>query len=82
MPRTLMRDLDRRGIRTKRRAATNGRTTGGIRFGVGPLAHLLQNRFYITVTGLARGLAYSWAKQENSCEKPAISAEITAAAWP
>jgi hypothetical protein len=45
--RTLMQDLDRRGIRTKRRAATNGRTTGGIRFGVGPLAHLLQNRFYM-----------------------------------
>jgi site-specific DNA recombinase len=45
--RTLMQDLDRRGIRTKRRAGTNGRSTGGIRFGVGPLAHLLQNRFYI-----------------------------------
>jgi site-specific DNA recombinase len=45
--RTLIQDLDRRGIRTKRRAGTNGRTTGGIRFGVGPLAHLLQNRFYI-----------------------------------
>jgi site-specific DNA recombinase len=45
--RALIQDLDRRGIRTKRRAATNGRTTGGIRFGVGPLAHLLQNRFYI-----------------------------------
>jgi site-specific DNA recombinase len=36
----------------------------------------------LTVTGLAQGLAYSWAKQENSCEKPAISAEITAAARP
>jgi site-specific DNA recombinase len=45
--RALIQDLDRRGIRTKRRAGTNGRTTGGIRFGVGPLAHLLQNRFYI-----------------------------------
>jgi site-specific DNA recombinase len=45
--RTLMQDLDRRGIRTKRRAGTNGRTVGGIRFGVGPLAHLLRNRFYI-----------------------------------
>jgi site-specific DNA recombinase len=45
--RTLMQDLDRRGIRTKRREGTNGRTTGGIRFGVGPLAHLLRNRFYI-----------------------------------
>jgi site-specific DNA recombinase len=45
--RTLMQELDRRGIRTKRRAGANGRTTGGIRFGVGPLAHLLRNRFYI-----------------------------------
>jgi site-specific DNA recombinase len=45
--RTLMQDLDRRGIRTKRREGTNGSTTGGIRFGVGPLAHLLRNRFYI-----------------------------------
>jgi site-specific DNA recombinase len=44
--RALIQDLDRAGIRTKRRA-NNGRTTGGIRFGVGPLAHLLQNRFYI-----------------------------------
>jgi site-specific DNA recombinase len=45
--RTLMQDLDRRGIRTKRRTGTTDRTTGGIRFGVGPLAHLLRNRFYI-----------------------------------
>jgi DNA invertase Pin-like site-specific DNA recombinase len=42
----LVRDLDERGIRTKRRAGPNG-TRGGIRFGVGPLAHLLKNRFYI-----------------------------------
>jgi DNA invertase Pin-like site-specific DNA recombinase len=45
--RALIQDLDRRGIRTKRRAGTNGRATGGIRFGVGPLAHLLRNRFYV-----------------------------------
>jgi site-specific DNA recombinase len=45
--RTLMQDLDRRGIRTKRRTGTNDRTVGGIRFGVGPLAHLRRNRFYI-----------------------------------
>jgi site-specific DNA recombinase len=45
--RTLMQELDQRGIRTKRRAGANGRTAGGIRFGVGPLAHLLRNRFYI-----------------------------------
>jgi site-specific DNA recombinase len=45
--RPLMQDLDRRGIRTKQRAGANGQATGGIRFGVGPLAHLLRNRFYI-----------------------------------
>jgi site-specific DNA recombinase len=45
--RSLIQDLDRQGVRTKRREGTNGRATGGIRFGVGPLAHLLRNRFYI-----------------------------------
>jgi DNA invertase Pin-like site-specific DNA recombinase len=45
--RSLMQDLDRRGIRTKSQARANGRTRGGIRFGVGPLAYLLRNRFYI-----------------------------------
>jgi site-specific DNA recombinase len=43
----LIEDLDRRGIRTKAVARLNGRMRGGIRFGVGPLAHLLKNRFYI-----------------------------------
>jgi site-specific DNA recombinase len=43
----LVDDLDRKRIRTKSRAGANGRTTGGIRFGVGPLAHLLKNRFYV-----------------------------------
>jgi site-specific DNA recombinase len=45
--RALIQDLDRRGIRTKRQVGGNGQTRGGIRFGVGPLAHLLRNRFYI-----------------------------------
>jgi site-specific DNA recombinase len=45
--RALAEDLDRRGIRTKRRALANGQTRGGIRFGVGALAHLLKNRFYL-----------------------------------
>jgi hypothetical protein len=40
-------DLDRRGIRTKAVARLDGRLRGGIRFGVGPLAHLLKNRFYL-----------------------------------
>jgi site-specific DNA recombinase len=45
--RALAQDLDRRGIQTKRRALANGQTIGGIRFGLGALAHLLKNRFYI-----------------------------------
>jgi site-specific DNA recombinase len=43
----LVADLDRRGIRTKSNKQSSGRVRGGIRFGVGPLAHLLKNRFYI-----------------------------------
>jgi site-specific DNA recombinase len=43
----LIEDLDRRGIRTKAIGLTNGSVRGGIRFGVGSLAHLLKNRFYI-----------------------------------
>jgi DNA invertase Pin-like site-specific DNA recombinase len=45
--RALLQDLDRRGIRTKRQVGGTGQTRGGIRFGVGPLTHLLHNRFYI-----------------------------------
>jgi site-specific DNA recombinase len=43
----LIKDLDRRGIRTKANGRTDGRLRGGIRFGVGSLAHLLKNRFYV-----------------------------------
>jgi hypothetical protein len=45
--RALAQDLDQRGIRTKRRVLATGQAIGGIRFGVGALAHLLKNRFYI-----------------------------------
>src|SRR5438093_7834 len=45
--RALAEDLDRRGIRRKPRRLSNGRTVGGGRFGVGALAYLLKNRFYI-----------------------------------
>jgi site-specific DNA recombinase len=40
-------ELDRQGIRTKINGRRDGRKSGGIRFGVGSLAHLLKNRFYI-----------------------------------
>jgi site-specific DNA recombinase len=43
----LVEDLDRRGIRTKAVARLDGSVRGGIRFGVGPLQHLLKNRFYL-----------------------------------
>ena len=45
--RALAEDLDRRGIRSKPRRLSNGRILGGGRFGVGALAYLLKNRFYI-----------------------------------
>src|SRR5256885_8278020 len=45
--RALAEDLDRRGIRSKPRRLSNGRTVGGGRFGVGALAYLLKNRFYV-----------------------------------
>ena len=45
--RDLVEDLDRKGIRTRRQTLFTGKTRGGIRFGVGGLAQLLRNRFYI-----------------------------------
>jgi len=45
--RDLVEDLDARGVRTRRQTLANGKTRGGIAFGVGPLGHLLRNRFYI-----------------------------------
>ncbi|RAI40471.1 recombinase family protein [Rhodoplanes roseus] len=43
----LMVDLRSRGIVTKHRVLSTGRTIGGIPFTRGPLLHLLRNRFYI-----------------------------------
>ena len=45
--RALAQDLARRGIRSKPRRQLNGRPINGGRFGVGALAYLLKNRFYI-----------------------------------
>src|SRR6266446_3852869 len=45
--RALAEDLDHRGIRSKPRRLSDGSIIGGGRFGVGALAHLLKNRFYI-----------------------------------
>ena len=43
----LVAELDRRGIKTKASARRDGQKSGAIRFGVGSLAYLLKNRFYI-----------------------------------
>jgi hypothetical protein len=43
----LIAELDRQGIRTKVNGRRDGGRSGGIRFGVGSLAHLLKNRFYL-----------------------------------
>jgi site-specific DNA recombinase len=45
--RALAGDLEHRGIRSKPRQLANGRLIGGGAFGVGALAYLLKNRFYI-----------------------------------
>jgi site-specific DNA recombinase len=45
--RALAQDLEGRGICTKQRQLKDGRIVGGVAFGVGGLAHLLKNRFYI-----------------------------------
>jgi site-specific DNA recombinase len=50
--------LERKGIQTKVRPLSNGETRGGIPFGVGALAHLLKNRFYIGEVGF-RGEIYA-----------------------
>jgi site-specific DNA recombinase len=56
--RDLAEDLDRKGIRTRRQILSTGKTRGGIRFGVGALAHLLRNRFYIAEV-VYRGAAHA-----------------------
>ena len=43
----LAQDLERSGIRTRQRRLANGRVIGGGAFGVGGLAYLLRNRFYL-----------------------------------
>src|SRR5215469_6157851 len=43
----LVKDLDQKGIRTRRRTQSDGSYRGSIRFGVGPLNYLLRNRFLI-----------------------------------
>src|SRR5437868_11184055 len=45
--RALAENLDRRGIRGKPRPLSDGRTIGGVRFGVGAPAHLRTNPFHV-----------------------------------
>ena len=43
----LQRELRERGIVTRRRRLSSGRTIGGVPLSNGPLAHLLRNRVYL-----------------------------------
>jgi DNA invertase Pin-like site-specific DNA recombinase len=43
----LAENLDHKDFRTKRQEISNNRVRGGIRFGVGYLAQILRNRFYV-----------------------------------
>jgi hypothetical protein len=43
----LLEELRRRGIKTRTRVMSDGRTTGGIFFTPGPINHLLRNRIYL-----------------------------------
>jgi hypothetical protein len=43
----LAQDLERNGFRSRERKLANGRIIGGDAFGVGALAYLLRNRFYL-----------------------------------
>src|SRR5260370_6478151 len=43
----VVEDLDRRGIRTRRRMESDGSIRGGLRFGVGRFNYLLRSRFVI-----------------------------------
>ncbi len=45
--RAVTEELDRQGVRSKGRRLSNARSVGGGGFGVGALAYLLKNRFYI-----------------------------------
>ena len=63
--RTLVEDLDRKGIRTRRQVQADGRIRGGIRFGVGPLAYLLRNRFFIGEVDY-RGDVYTASRNRSS----------------
>jgi site-specific DNA recombinase len=56
--RDLAADLDRKGVRTRRQRLTTGNIRGDIRFGVGSLANLLRNRFYIGEV-VYRGATYA-----------------------
>jgi site-specific DNA recombinase len=68
--RALAEELDRQGIRSKPRRLSNGRTVGGGGFGVGALAHLLKNRFYIGEV-VYRGEVYHAEQIITSCPSTA-----------
>jgi site-specific DNA recombinase len=76
--RTLADDLHQRGIRSKPRQLSNGRSGGGGRLGVGALAHLLKNRFYIGEV-VYRGEVYR--AEHEPIVQPTLRASLRPTRW-
>jgi site-specific DNA recombinase len=79
--RDLADDLNRKGIRTRRQTLSTGKIRGGIRFGVGGLAQLLRNRFYVGEV-VYRGAVYP-GEQEPILDRElfdAVQAKLAAGA--
>jgi site-specific DNA recombinase len=78
--RDLAADLDRKGIRTRRQRLATGNIRGDVSFGVGALANLLRNRFYIGEI-VYRGATYPGEHEPILDRKlfDAVQAKLTAA---
>ena len=79
--RDLAENLDLEEIRTRRQSLASGQTRGGIRFGVGPLAYLLRNRFYVGEV-IYRGTIHL-GEQEPILDRPlfdAVQSKLAASA--
>jgi site-specific DNA recombinase len=77
----LVVDLHKRGIRTRKQKLSEGRTRGGIPFGVGGLNYFLRNRYFIGEV-VYRGAIYP-GEQEPIVDRAlfeAVQAKLTAGA--
>src|ERR1035437_8955631 len=69
----LQRELRDRGIRTRRRTLSSGKTIGGVHLTNGPLAHLLRNRVYL---GELNHRNRSYPGEHQAIVSPELFAEV------